>query len=165
MKFSNLSWIALPLVLATGCVYSHRDYAYTRPGTTTVVAPTSPRPAVRVYPDSTTARAGRRPGEIDDMSIAGSVRTILARDTAHVYGNVDISVNRASRHCAERSRPNMTRNCFGTKLRRFRASITWIINSALICVKRKYLVETLPDSVGKNRAGSKPHGTAGCKGR
>jgi|ERR1051326_671499 hypothetical protein len=94
MKFSNLSWIALPLVLATGCVYSHRDYAYTRPGTTTVVAPTSPRPAVRVYPDSTTARVGRRPGEIDDMSIAGSVRTILARDTAHVYGNVDISVNR-----------------------------------------------------------------------
>jgi osmotically-inducible protein OsmY len=28
------------------------------------------------------------------MSIANSVRSILARDTAHIYGNVDISVNR-----------------------------------------------------------------------
>lgn len=90
-----MSWIALPLVIATGCVYSHRDYAYTTPATTTtVVTPTSPRPAVRVYPDSTTARVGRRPGEIDDLSIAGSVRTILARDTAHIYGNVDVSVNK-----------------------------------------------------------------------
>ncbi len=95
MKISNLSWIALPLVLATGCVYSHRDYAYTTPGTTTaVVTPTSPRPAVRVYPDNTTPRVATRPGEIDDMSIANSVRTIMARDTAHVYGNVDVSVNR-----------------------------------------------------------------------
>lgn len=103
MKISILSWIALPLALATGCVYSHRDYAYTPAGTTTavvtpappvVVTPTSPRPAVRVYPDSTTPRVVTKPGEIDDMSIANSVRTILARDTAHIYGNVDISVNR-----------------------------------------------------------------------
>jgi osmotically-inducible protein OsmY len=93
MKLSNLSWIALPLMLATGCVYSHRDYAYTTPATT-VVTPTSPRAAVRVYPDSTTARVGTRPGEIDDLSIANSVRTILVRDTAHIYGNVDVSVKR-----------------------------------------------------------------------
>jgi hypothetical protein len=94
MKILNLSWFALPLALATGCVYSHRDYAYTPAGTTTVVTPTSPRPAVRVYPDTTTPRVATRPGEIDDMSIANSVRRILARDTAHIYGNVDISVNR-----------------------------------------------------------------------
>lgn len=93
MKLSKLSWLGLPFVIATGCVYSHRDYAYTTPATT-VVTPTSPRAAVRVYPDSTTARIGTRPGEIDDLSVANSVRTILARDTAHVYGNVDVSVNK-----------------------------------------------------------------------
>src|SRR3954470_2665640 len=93
MKLSNLSWIALPLVLATGCVYSHRDYAYTTPATT-VVTPTSSRAAVRVYPDSTTARIGTRPGEIDDLTVANSVRTILARDTSHVYGNVDVSITK-----------------------------------------------------------------------
>jgi osmotically-inducible protein OsmY len=49
---------------------------------------------VRVYPDSTTARIGSRPGEIDDLTVASSVRTILARDTAHIYGNVDVSVTR-----------------------------------------------------------------------
>ena len=32
------------------------------------------------------------PGEGDDLSIANSVRNILAKDTAHVYRNVDVSV-------------------------------------------------------------------------
>lgn len=59
----------------------------------TVVAPTSVNPAVRVYPDSTTPRIATAPGETDDLTIANSVRNILSRDTAHVYGNVDIAVN------------------------------------------------------------------------
>jgi osmotically-inducible protein OsmY len=32
------------------------------------------------------------PGEGDDLSIANSVRNIFAKDTAHVYRNVDVSV-------------------------------------------------------------------------
>lgn len=95
MKLSISSLIALPLILAAGCVYSHRDYSYSPPAATaTVVAPTSPRPAVRVYPNNTTPRIATAPGEIDDLTVARSVRIILARDTAHIYGNVDISVNK-----------------------------------------------------------------------
>jgi osmotically-inducible protein OsmY len=91
MKTSFFLWAALPLALTVGCVYSHRDYAYETPGTT-VVAPTSYSAGARVYPDSTSTRVVTAPGETDDLSIANSIRSILARDTAHVYGNVDVSV-------------------------------------------------------------------------
>ena len=77
--------------MTVGCVYSHRDYAYGTPGTT-VVAPTSYSVGPRVYPESTSTRVVTTPGEADDLSIANSVRSIFARDTAHVYGNVDVSV-------------------------------------------------------------------------
>jgi osmotically-inducible protein OsmY len=92
MKISLLLSTVLPVALTVGCVYSHRDYAYGTPGTT-VVAPTSGYSAgARVYPESTSTRVVTAPGETDDLSIANSVRTIFARDTAHVYGNVDVSV-------------------------------------------------------------------------
>jgi osmotically-inducible protein OsmY len=94
MRCSLFLWSALPIALTVGCVYSHRDLAYTSAPGTAVVTTTSPRPAVRVYPDNTTARVGSVPGEVDDMTIANSIRGFLARDTAHVYGNVDISVTR-----------------------------------------------------------------------
>jgi osmotically-inducible protein OsmY len=48
---------------------------------------------VRVYPDSPNPRIATSPGETDDLTIANSVRSILARDTAHIYGNVDVAVN------------------------------------------------------------------------
>jgi hypothetical protein len=91
MKFPLLLSTVLPVALTVGCVYSHRDYAYETPGTT-VVAPTSYRAGPRVYPESTSTRVVTTPGETDDLSIANSVRSIFARDTAHVYGNVDVSV-------------------------------------------------------------------------
>jgi BON domain len=91
MKTSLFLWAALPVALTVGCVYSHRNYGYTTPGTT-VVAPTSYSTGVRVYPESTSTRVVTTPGEGDDLSIANSVRNILAKDTAHVYRNVDVSV-------------------------------------------------------------------------
>src|SRR4051812_4439067 len=91
MKHLFFFCLAVPLALTTGCINSHQAAAYNTPGT--VVAPTSVSPAVRVYPDSTTPRIATTPGETDDLTIANSIRNILSRDTAHVYGNVDISVN------------------------------------------------------------------------
>ena len=91
MKTSYFLWAALPVALTVGCVYSHRDYGYATPGTT-VVAPTSYSAVPRVYPESTPTRVVTTPGETDDLSIANSVRNILAKDTAHVYSNVDVSV-------------------------------------------------------------------------
>jgi osmotically-inducible protein OsmY len=92
MKFSLLLSSVFPLALTVGCVYSHRDYAYATPETT-VVGPTSYyNTDARVYPDSTSTRVVTTPGEGDDLSIANSVRNILAKDTAHVYRNVDVSV-------------------------------------------------------------------------
>lgn len=90
MKLSLLLSTVLPVALTVGCVYSHRDYAYQTPGT--VVGPTSYSAGARVYPDSTSTRVVTTPGEGDDLAIANSVRSIFARDTAHVYGNVDVSV-------------------------------------------------------------------------
>lgn len=91
MKLSFLSIAVLPVSILTGCI-SHHDLSYTRPAA--VVAPTSPGPAVRVYPDRPSPRITTAPGEADDLTIANSVRNILARDTAHVYGSVDIAINR-----------------------------------------------------------------------
>ena len=95
MKTSVFLWTTLPLALTVGCVYSHRGYAYGTPGTT-VVAPTSYSTAARVYPESTPTRVATTPGETDDLSIANSVRNFLAKDTAHVYRNVDVSVVKGS---------------------------------------------------------------------
>lgn len=91
MKLSLFLSTVLPVALTVGCVYSHRDYAYQTPGTT-VVGPTSYSTGARVYPESTSTRVVTTPGETDDLAIANSVRSIFARDTAHVYGNVDVSV-------------------------------------------------------------------------
>jgi hypothetical protein len=91
MKLSLLLSSLLPLALTVGCAYGHREYAYATPGTT-VVAPTSTYTGPTVYADSASTRVVTTPGEGDDLSIANSVRNILARDTAHVYGNVDVSV-------------------------------------------------------------------------
>src|SRR5262245_25650528 len=91
MKFPLLLSTVLTVALTVGCVYSHRDYGYATTGTT-VVAPTSYSATHRVYPQSTSPRVVTTPGETDDLSIANSVRNILAKDTAHVYANVDVSV-------------------------------------------------------------------------
>ena len=91
LKLSLFLSTALPVALTFGCAYGHREYAYETPGTT-VVAPTSYGAGARVYPESTSTRVVTTPGETDDLSIANSVRNILAKDTAHVYANVDVSV-------------------------------------------------------------------------
>jgi len=91
MKISLFLWAALPVALTVGCVYTHRDHGYATTGTT-VVAPTSYSATPRVYPESTSTRVVTTPGETDDLAIANSVRNILAKDTAHVYANVDVSV-------------------------------------------------------------------------
>jgi osmotically-inducible protein OsmY len=93
MKLSLFLSAVLPVALTVGCVYSHRDYAYGTPGAT-VVAPTSSYYTdARVYPEtSASTRVVTTPGEGDDLSIANSVRNIFAKDTAHVYQNVDVSV-------------------------------------------------------------------------
>jgi hypothetical protein len=92
MKTSNFLCVAVPVVLTVGCVYTHRDYGYTTPGTTVVAPTTSYSTGTRVYPDNSSTRVVTTPGEGDDLSIANSVRNILAKDTAHVYRNVDVSV-------------------------------------------------------------------------
>ena len=89
MKTSFFLWATLPVALTVGCVYSHRDYGYATPGTT-VVAPTSYYTGPRVYPESGSTHVVATPG--DDLSIANSVRNIFAKDTAHVYRNVDVNV-------------------------------------------------------------------------
>jgi hypothetical protein len=91
MKFSLFLWTALPVAATVGCIYSHRGYGYATPEMV-VVAPTSYSPAPRVYPESTSTRIAITPGETDDLSIANSIRNILAKDTAHVYRNVDVSI-------------------------------------------------------------------------
>ena len=94
MKFPLFIFTALPLALTIGCVESHRAVAYSNPPPGTYVGPTSASPAVRVYPDSTNPRITTTPGEVDDLTIANSVRNILAKDTAHVYVYVDVAINK-----------------------------------------------------------------------
>jgi hypothetical protein len=93
MKRLFFFWLILPVIATVGCINSHQEPGYAV-APRTVIAPTSPSPAVRVYPNTTSPRISTVPGEADDMTIANSIRDILARDTARVYGNVDIAVNR-----------------------------------------------------------------------
>jgi osmotically-inducible protein OsmY len=89
-KFSFFIWTALPVALTGGCVCNHRYYGYATPGT--VIVPTSYNAAARVYPKSTSTRIATTPRETDDLSIANSIANILAKDTTHLYRNVDVSV-------------------------------------------------------------------------
>ena len=89
-KFSFFIWTALPVALTVGCVCNHRYYGYATPGV--VIVPTSYSTAARVYPKSTSTRIATTPRETDDLSIANSIANILAKDTTHLYRNVDVSV-------------------------------------------------------------------------
>src|SRR5262245_188418 len=90
MKFSFLTWTALPVALTVGCVCNHRYYGYATPGM--VMVPTSSSTAARVYPKSTSTRVVITSGETDDLSIANSIADILAKDTTHLYRNVNVSI-------------------------------------------------------------------------
>ena len=90
MKFSFFMWTALPVALTVGCVCSHRYYGYATPGI--VIVPTSYSTAARVYPKSSSTRIAITPRETDDLSIANSIANILAKDTTHLYRNVDVSI-------------------------------------------------------------------------
>jgi len=91
MKLSLFLWTVLPVAATVGCTYNYRGYGYATPERV-VVAPTSYRPAPRVYSVSTSTGIVVTPGETDDLSLANSIRNILARDPAHVYRNVDVSI-------------------------------------------------------------------------
>ena len=97
MKFRKLLWFVFPITLAAGCVYSHREpVTYTTPAASTVVVPTSTRPATRVYPPATTvvtetpvviteappgvpSSTTTRPS---DLALANSIRGMLGGDSA-----------------------------------------------------------------------------------
>jgi hypothetical protein len=51
MKLQKLFFIGIPFALCAGCIQSHRPVVYRTDPTTTVVAPTSERQVVRVYPE------------------------------------------------------------------------------------------------------------------
>jgi hypothetical protein len=90
MKLSLFLWTVLPVAASVGCTYNYRGYGYATPGMA-VVAPTSYSPAPRVYSVSTSTGIVITPGETDDLSLANSIRNILAKDT-HLYRNVDVSI-------------------------------------------------------------------------
>jgi BON domain len=90
MKFSFFIWSALPVALTVGCVCNHRYYGYATPGI--VIEPTSYSTAARVYPKSTSTRTVITLREADDLSIANSIANILAKDTTHLYRNVEVSI-------------------------------------------------------------------------
>jgi hypothetical protein len=89
MKLSLFLWAVLPAAATVGCTYNYRGYGYATPEI--VVAPTSYSPAPRVYSVSTSTGIVITPGERDDLSLANSIRNILAKDT-HLYRNVDVSI-------------------------------------------------------------------------
>src|SRR5438477_12674453 len=89
MKLKNLILMGLPLVLGTSCVYSHRHAAvYSATPNAVVIAPTSDRPVVRVYPERGTAKAvvvePTTPGSATsaDLAIADSVRQMYDADAS-----------------------------------------------------------------------------------
>jgi hypothetical protein len=90
IKFTFFIWTTLPVALTVGCVCNHRYYGYATPGI--VLVPTSYSTAARVYPKSTSTRIAITPGEIDALNIANSIANILAKDTTHLYRNVDVSI-------------------------------------------------------------------------
>lgn len=90
--------ISIPLLLATGCVYSHRNPAvvYTEPVTPTtvvtpatpaVVAPASERPVVRVYQEAPTVVGTAAPAIVTEAAPSAVVtesplRTVSSSDLA-----------------------------------------------------------------------------------
>ena len=97
MRVRNMFLMALPLVLGAGCVYSHRPVASGTPTTTTTTvytppAPTSTRPAVRVYHEAPEPGANAVivnptvPGEVrtapaaSDLTTADSIRQMFEAD-------------------------------------------------------------------------------------
>jgi hypothetical protein len=87
MKLRHLILMGVPLLLGTSCVYSHRHAAvYSATPNAVVVAPTSDRPVVRVYPERNTTKAvvveRNTPGSAApaDLAIADSVRQMYDAD-------------------------------------------------------------------------------------
>jgi hypothetical protein len=87
MKLSLFLWTVLAVAATVGCTYNYRGYATPE---MVVLAPTSYSPAPRVYSVSTTGIV-ITPGKTDDLTLANSIRNILAKGT-HVYRNVDVSI-------------------------------------------------------------------------
>jgi len=78
MKIETLLALALPLILAAGCIHSHQaDVAYAPSGQVYVPAPTSDSRAVRVYTEPSPGLA-----EINDpdMPLANDIRGMVAGD-------------------------------------------------------------------------------------
>jgi BON domain-containing protein len=102
MKFAKLICLPVPLLLATGCVYSHRatPVVYTPAPTSTVITvpPVSERPAVRVYPEPSTVisePATTTPSvSSGDLAVANTIRQLFVADPtlASAARNVRISV-------------------------------------------------------------------------
>ena len=94
MNLRPVKWLALISLLPLGCVYSHYPPTTTTYTTTSEVAPTSTREAVRVYPDTTT-RANVPP---EEWATAHAIRDLIASDP-YVKGaarNVDVEVIRGA---------------------------------------------------------------------
>ncbi len=101
MKLNLILWAALPGLLSTGCIYSHRQPAvvyYTPPPvqvvTPQVMAPTSDRPEVRVYPPPTgvtTPTAPAPPGVAEsDVAVADSVSQLLKGDSGMISASRNV---------------------------------------------------------------------------
>jgi len=100
MKSNRWVYLLLPLTFA-GCIQSHREPAvvysspasysepvYTAPPAAVPIAPTSPRPAVRVYPPTSETEVLPPPQPIisygpseSDFALAENIRRMLSADT------------------------------------------------------------------------------------
>ncbi|HWH70527.1 MAG TPA: BON domain-containing protein [Candidatus Sulfotelmatobacter sp.] len=101
MRIPRLLGLAFPLFLVAGCVQSHRAPAVVYYAPPPPLAPTSDRPAVRVYPGPTPAVAPVTPPPAPppgvsaaDVGVADAVSQLLKGDShlAGVSSNVEATV-------------------------------------------------------------------------
>ena|SRR5712691_9529436 len=98
MKMTKLLFVVIPLGFA-GCVYSHRaPVVYAPPSTTTVVAPVSDRPVVRVYPYPTTVETlppvttTQVVPTSSDLAMADTIRKMFDADPSFSSATKDVQI-------------------------------------------------------------------------
>jgi hypothetical protein len=105
MSWKALLALTVPLVICAGCIQSHSapPTVYVVPSTTTVLQPTSDRPAPRVYPGPSTPEFGSTPPSAPppgvsqvDLAVAQQVSQALKTDPLleSISDNVQATVHK-----------------------------------------------------------------------
>lgn len=107
MIYRHRKLLALPLLLAAGCVYSHRPVVY-EPATgaaVVTVSPASDRNVIRVYPEPATTPAAivdtsptlvetrRATAAEADLNIANTIRAMLENDSALASAAINVRIS------------------------------------------------------------------------